>query len=91
MARYTVIGQVAASVSRDIDAESVDAALEAAYRRMSASVCHQCSRQVEVGDIYAWQVLDESGELLHTDERADLALATTEELEAELARRRGGE
>lgn len=62
MAKYTVVGLVDATVCETVEADSPEEAMENAA--LFASVCHQCSRVIEVGDVYDMQVLDEAGELV---------------------------
>lgn len=52
MNRYSVMFTVDASVTVDVDAENEEQAKERAWAQVSSpSVCHQCSREVEVGEI----------------------------------------
>jgi hypothetical protein len=83
--KYQVVGLVDAVVYEEVDASSPEDA--ASRANLSASVCHQCAGELEVGDVWAVRVLDESGVEVYSDESAQLHLATVEELRAELARR----
>lgn len=60
MAKFTVMGLVSATVYADVEADSPEEAMEQA--ELSASVCHQCAKELEVGDVYDMQVVDEAGE-----------------------------
>lgn len=51
----------------DVEANTPEQASEKATRRAGASLCHECSRRLEVGEYLGCQVLDESGELLLED------------------------
>ncbi len=66
--KYQVITQLGASVCEDVEAKTPEQALKRAAR--SASVCHACSREVEIGDPISSVVLDEDGETV-LDEEAD--------------------
>jgi len=89
--RYHVIGLVDATVTVEVEADTPEAALERAYEdeRMHVSVCHQCAREVQVGEVYAARVIDDdgAGDEVLTDEQPRLELATVEQLKAELAKR----
>lgn len=93
MAKYLVMGLVDAHVAVEVEAETVDAALESGSPQLHASACAGCSDRLSVGDVYAVQVIDDggAGEVVYTDETLRLELATVEQLEAELAKRRAGE
>jgi hypothetical protein len=62
MAKYTVMGMVDATVYEDVEADSPEEAREQA--QLGSSICYQCSKEIEVGDIYDTKVLDESGEVV---------------------------
>lgn len=52
MKRYSVIVTVDASVYIEVDAENEDQAKEIAMEKVSSPcLCHQCSREVDIGDI----------------------------------------
>jgi hypothetical protein len=60
MAKWTVLVTYDASRTFEVDAESEEAAKEKAMEMAGlASVCHQCSNEIEVGDaieaVEAWQ------------------------------------
>ena len=57
MKKYSVIGIISASIYiGEYEAESEEAAEEMAEKdenaNWSPSICHQCSGEVEVGDVY---------------------------------------
>lgn len=60
MAKYTVIGLVAAQVQVEVEADNPDDAIEKADLP-STGICHQCAQDVQVGDVYDFVVLDEAG------------------------------
>lgn len=57
MPRYSIQALIAAdSHIGEVEAESAEAAISQAYEDLDTSgpnVCHQCSREFNVGDIYA--------------------------------------
>ena len=89
MAKFMVMGLIDATVSIDVEADTPADAVEKACDtgQMNPSVCHQCSRELEVGESWCFRVYDEDGEQVYTDEVPDLRLASDDDLRAELARR----
>lgn len=90
MAKFLVLGLVDATVFVHVEAETALDAANAADLPYP-SVCNQCSREIEIGDIYAVQVLAEDGhgEIEYTDDQAALVPALQKEIErlkAELAK-----
>lgn len=65
--KYLVIGHVAASVSTIVEAELPEDAIDAAD--LDASLCHQCARDVSIGDVYAHTVVEDGcdGETVYDD------------------------
>lgn len=65
MAKFTVIYEVYASTYVEVDCPkgaTREQIIEAADREVSASVCHQCASEVEIGDIGdVTAILDENG------------------------------
>ena len=49
--KYSVAISVDATVHVDVEAESKEAAERAAYKAARVSICHQCSRGLDVGDL----------------------------------------
>jgi hypothetical protein len=49
--KYLVIFNVHASASAEVKAESREEAEEKAARKVHPSVCHQCARDVQIGDV----------------------------------------
>ncbi len=75
---YRVIGFVDATVSCEVDAESPQAAAETADLP-SSTVCHQCAKDLEVGDVSHVEVHDDaSGDVLYTDAFSPVHLTTEE-------------
>lgn len=66
--KYTVMGLVDATVLEDVEADTPEQAYELGIDSLHASVCHQCSDELQVGEIYAVRVLDADGEEVFTDE-----------------------
>ena len=58
MTTYRVFGLISATAYLgDVEAESIEEAREAAYELASPhSLCHECSRKLDIGDIYEVQV-----------------------------------
>ena len=83
--KYTVIGIVDAVVYEEVEASSPE---EAAENVSSPSLCHQCCREVEIGDIMFVRVLDEAGNEIWTDEDVSLKNATLEQLMEEVGKRK---
>jgi len=81
---YLVIGLVDAVVNIDVEADSPEAALEEAQSSAHASVCGQCSEELEVGDFYGWRVLEDggAGEEVYSDDEAKGLRARLATLEA---------
>lgn len=71
--KYTVIGTLCASTYEQIEAKTPEQAYEKAA--LHASLCHQCSDAVDLGDVYESVVLNEAGEEVWTD-RVDQVSAT---------------
>lgn len=51
MPKYRVTYPVFASVDVDVEAHTEDQAMEIADARATASLCHQCAGEIELGDI----------------------------------------
>ena len=60
MPKFTVIAEIGASTSADVEADSPDDAINKAQLRRS--LCHQCASHIDIGDPYGFVVLDEAGE-----------------------------
>jgi hypothetical protein len=69
--KYLVLGIIDASVSVEVEADSPAEAAAAASTELDASICHQCSRELNLGDIYATRVIDKDGDQVWTDEPDD--------------------
>lgn len=67
MANFVVIGVYHASEFLEVEAESPEEASEEAMSRFSASLCHHCSRKLELGDISHHHVLLD-GEEVYSDD-----------------------
>lgn len=65
--KYLVIGHVHADTSEVVEAESPDEAIDKAG--LHASLCHQCSNDLNLGEVYAHTVVEDegSGETVHDD------------------------
>ena len=72
MAKYLVFGLASATVSEEVEAASPEEAVENA--ELSPSICHQCSREVELGDVYEISVIHDGKEVWTDkgDEHADV-------------------
>jgi hypothetical protein len=55
MAKYLVFGVACATVSDEVEAHSPEEAVENAD--LSTGLCHQCSYEVELGDVYEISVV----------------------------------
>lgn len=77
MPKYMVIGHANATVSRTVEADSPEAAAE--KRLPSESVCYQCSRTLNVSEVYRVQVIE-------TDGNGDVVFDTDPDREEELKR-----
>lgn len=65
--KYTVVAVLDASSVVNVEADSPAAALEEAQKRVCTTICAQCSRDVQLGDILRWLVIDENGKTVHDD------------------------
>ena len=72
MAKYLVFGLVGATVSNEVEASSPEEAVENA--ELSPGLCHQCSHEVELGDVYEISVMQNDKEVWtdKQDEYADV-------------------
>jgi hypothetical protein len=74
MAKYLVTGLVDATVSVHVDADSPEDAAAAGWNhpRFHASLCHQCARVVQVGDISGTMVIadDGAGDVVYDDSQS---------------------
>lgn len=59
---YAVIGTLYAQVSCDIEASSPEEAAEEGWNTFAPSICHQCTRDVELGELHQIAVLTEDFE-----------------------------
>jgi hypothetical protein len=64
---YNVIGVVDATVLETVKAETPEKA--AAEAELHVSVCHQCARVIEIGNVYEVRVENEDGEEVYRDQR----------------------
>lgn len=85
MATFLVSALMHATHVEEVEADTAE---EAAEKACSESVCHQCSRKVELGDHYATIVSDENGDTVYDDSVPALDCATDEQLAAEVNRRK---
>jgi len=85
--KYLVIGLVDAQVSDCVEADSVDEAIDKAD--LHASVCHQCSDTIEVGDIQSVRVVADGGggEVLYDEDANDDAARAAGKTALSLLRR----
>lgn len=58
MTRYLVVGHLSATTSDYVDAQTPQAAIDAAD--LPTSICHHCSCIVEIGDLIYCEVIDEA-------------------------------
>ena len=66
--RYTVMGLLYANTtSATAEADTPDDAIELASDDLWPSLCHQCSDEVELGDIYGFMVYDANDKVVHDD------------------------
>jgi hypothetical protein len=63
---YFVTGYVSATSSQRVRATSPEAAVEASD--LNTSLCHQCARHIEVGDVYSVEVSDANREVVLKDD-----------------------
>lgn len=68
MPEYTVIIRYDASQATDVEADTAEEAANKVAQECGVSICHQCSRELEVGDPIGVQVLDEHGELVLSED-----------------------
>jgi hypothetical protein len=61
MAKYLVFGVACATVSDEVEAHSPEEAVENAD--LSTGLCHQCSYEVELGDVYEISVVQDGREV----------------------------
>jgi len=61
MPKYVITLLYDACESIEVEADSPDAALDAAYGRAEASLCYQCSEHLELGDVVKAIVCDADG------------------------------
>lgn len=60
--KYLVVGLIDATNSKVVEASSPDEAVELATNDLGCpSVCHQCSSEVEIGDVYGFNVIEDEG------------------------------
>ncbi len=65
---YLVTDHYYASKARTVAAESPEQAEEVFWQRHGhVSACHQCSREIEIGEVFGTEVYDESGETVLRD------------------------
>ena len=62
--KYIVTLIYDASESVEVEAESVEAAIDAACDASEASLCWHCSRHLDLGDVYKEMVTDEEGNVI---------------------------
>lgn len=68
MAKFSVTVIFDASQTHEVEADSPEQAASLAYDIASANICHQCSKELEVGDaIRAYVYNEECTELLYDD------------------------
>lgn len=60
-----------ASSNATVEADSVEAAIDAAYEHDAASLCHQCSRNLDLGDIIGVLVYKDGEEVADTTHRGE--------------------
>lgn len=58
MQKYIVMGLVDATVTREVEADSPEEAAQKA--ELCVSICHQCSGELDVGDVYTVRVMNEN-------------------------------
>lgn len=88
--KFQVVGVRYATTVVTVEADTVAEAIDRAQDEdLYPTICHQCSRNVELGDAAHVVVIDdEKSEEVYTDEEPRLHLATVAQLEAELRKRR---
>lgn len=65
MPKFTLIHSIGAGYSEDVEAENAEEALN--NSDVYPSLCHQCSREIDLGDTYMSTVLDEDGEEVYIE------------------------
>lgn len=68
MAKYMVFGLASATVSREVEADSPEQAVEDAD--LSTGLCYQCSEEIDVGDVYEVKV-EQDGKEVWSDRGED--------------------
>lgn len=74
MPNYTVLGIASATVSAKVEADNPEEAIDKADLP-STGLCHQCAKDVEVGDVYEFAVLDATGDEVLAPESSNNATA----------------
>lgn len=92
MPKYFVVGHLGSTASETINAPNAEAAARKAT--LSPSLCHQCSREMRVGEVYRVEVFQEDGDgdaLYDSDPEVDVTALRKEieQLKAELAKAKG--
>ena len=60
MAKFFVVGHLGSTASETVSAPNAEAAARKAT--LSPSLCHQCSREMQVGEVYRVEVFQEDGD-----------------------------
>lgn len=84
--KYTIINFIDAVSYEDIEANNLEEVLKK-YEGYCPGICHQCSDDIEVGDIIDFCVLDENQNEIYTTKPTELHLASYEQLLEELLKR----
>lgn len=80
--RYLVIGLLHANTSAVVEASSPESAIELAEGELGCpSLCHQCSNEVDLGDIVGFNVIEDEGS---GDEVVTHVTVAEEELQRQL-------
>lgn len=65
--KYLVVGIVDASVSKVVEADTPEEAIDRA--ELSASICYHCARDLSIGDVGDVEVIEDegAGDVVHSD------------------------
>jgi hypothetical protein len=62
--KYSVTLLYDVSETVEVEADSVDEAIDLAYGNANASLCHQCANELDFGEAYDEIVYDEAGNVV---------------------------
>ena len=72
MPKYTALGIVACSTTGiAVEADNPEDAADMAYNKLQVGICHQCSEELQVGDIVSIEIYDEDDNVVYNDNLED--------------------